>query len=186
MGTALRLTGPTNASRPGRNGPCPCGSGRKAKNCCLAGGPLDPSAQLVVQPSPLARLAARWLSASRRLFDDGVLLDEQMRIRAEQFLRVCRGWNPDAYREDGHPAGDLAALAHAFNGQGAAVYGVFAVGLAHLLLGQTAQAHDWMETVAGPSEQQMAAYLTATGLQGESFIGLPERALGWVERVAQA
>jgi len=119
------------------------------------------------------------------LFEDGVVLEEQMRIRAEQFLRVCRGWNPDAYREDGHPAGDLAALARAFNGQGAAVYGVFAVGLAHLLLGQTDAAHDWLETVAGPSEEQMAAYLTATGLRGESFIGLPDAALGWIGRAAQ-
>jgi hypothetical protein len=38
---------PMSASDPGRNSPCPCGSGRKYKRCCGApGGPLDAAKEL--------------------------------------------------------------------------------------------------------------------------------------------
>jgi uncharacterized protein len=32
---AMPAVAPENALRVGRNDPCPCGSGRKYKNCCL-------------------------------------------------------------------------------------------------------------------------------------------------------
>jgi hypothetical protein len=34
-GPGIRATGPTKATKVGRNDPCPCGSGKKYKACCL-------------------------------------------------------------------------------------------------------------------------------------------------------
>ena len=34
--TSQSSNGPTMSRKPGRNDPCPCGSGRKFKKCCLA------------------------------------------------------------------------------------------------------------------------------------------------------
>ncbi len=168
-------------AKAGRNDPCPCGSGLKAKTCCLSRGPLDPAAILVSQPSPAARLAARWLSAARRRFEGGQATDAILLRKAEQFLRVSRGWNPDAFDEQGYPRGDLALLAPAFNGQAAAVYGALAIGLAHLLLDQRAEARAWLDTLAGPREERMLAYLAAGGLPRDAFAGLPDHALRWID-----
>jgi len=168
-------------AKAGRNDPCPCGSGLKAKNCCLSRGPLDPAAVLVSQSSPAAKLAARWLSAARRRFEGDQAIDDTMRRKAEQFLRVSHGWNPDAFDERGLPRGDLALLAPAFNGQAAAVYGALAIGLAHLLLDQLDEARAWLDVLSGPHEEQMLSYLAAAGLPRDSFIGLPDQALRWVD-----
>jgi hypothetical protein len=167
------------AAKVGRNDPCPCGSGYKAKACCLAGGPADAAFILVSQPGPMARLAARWLSAARRRYERGLPLGEEAHQRAAQFLRVCRGWNPDAYDAAGRPSGDLAALAVAFNGRAAAVFAIFAVGLAHLLLDQPEEARAWLDIVSGPHEEQMLAALTAAGLPTAPFTGLPAHILSW-------
>ena len=170
-------------ARPGRNDPCPCGSGMKAKACCLARGELDVAAVLVEQPSPAARLTARWLSAARRRFDDGRPPDETVLRRAEQYLRVSRGWNPDGFDAQGGPAGDLTALSLAFNGQASAVYSVLAIGLAHLLLDNPALARAWLDVVSGPREETMREFVTAGGLPAAAFAGLPAMALGWVDAV---
>jgi len=171
-------------AKAGRNDPCPCGSGLKAKACCLSRGPLDPAAILVSQPSPAAKLAARWLSAARRRCEGGQAIDDTLLRKAEQFLRVSRGWNPDAFDEQGYPRGDLALLASAFSGQAAAVYGVLAIGLAHLLLDQRAEARAWLDTLAGPREERMLTYLAAGGLPRDAFAGLPDAALRWVDESA--
>lgn len=163
----------------GRNDPCPCGSGRKAKNCCLAHGPTDAAFILATQPAPMARLAARWLSAARRGVARGDEPDEAMRSRAEQFLRVCRGWNPDGYDENGRPAGPLAVLGPAFGGSANAVYAALAVGLAHLLLDQRDDARAWLHVLAG-DEPHMLSALASIGLPTGPFEGLPETALGWI------
>jgi len=159
-------------ARIGRNDPCPCGSGYKAKNCCLARGPEDAAFILATQEAPMAKLAARWLSAVRRRDERGQPPDELMVRRAEQFLRVSRGWNPDAYDEAGHPSGDLAALAAAFNGRPKAVFGALAVGLAHLLLGQEDDARPWFAALAAPHEARALTYLSAAGLPTAPFAGL--------------
>jgi hypothetical protein len=39
-------------ARPGRNQPCPCGSGRKYKNCCLKRGIQDPAPPAPPEPLP--------------------------------------------------------------------------------------------------------------------------------------
>ncbi|MCX4239245.1 SEC-C metal-binding domain-containing protein [Paraliomyxa miuraensis] len=47
MSQPLLITGPTvgavsrQTARVGRNDPCPCGSGRKYKRCCLGKGSAD-------------------------------------------------------------------------------------------------------------------------------------------------
>jgi len=168
-------------AKAGRNDPCPCGSGLKAKACCLSRGPLDPAAVLVSQPSPAAKLAARWLSAARRRFEGGQSTDNTLLRKAEQFLRVSRGWNPDAFDERGYPRGDLPLLAVAFGGQAAAVYGALAIGLAHLLLDQRDEARAWLDALGGPREEQALTYLAAGGLPRDAFVGLPGRALQWVD-----
>jgi SWIM/SEC-C metal-binding protein len=38
---ALNPTGPVKSEKVNRNDPCPCGSGRKYKKCCGAGGVLE-------------------------------------------------------------------------------------------------------------------------------------------------
>jgi len=161
----------------GRNDPCPCGSGLKAKNCCLARGPEDAAFILATQEAPMAKLAARWLSAVRRRDDHGQPPDDLMRRRAEQFLRVCRGWSPDAFIEDGGPSGDLPVLAAGFGGRAKAVFGALAVGLAHLLLQQREAARDWFGVVAGRHEEQTLAYLSEAGLPTRPFAGLAARDL---------
>jgi len=171
-------------SKVGRNDPCPCGSGLKAKNCCLAAGPTDAAYLLASQPAPMARLAARWLSAARRRFARGIPLDEGRRARAVQFLQVSRNWNPDAYDEEGRPRGSLAELSVAFNGRAAAVYGALAVGLAHLLLDQPADARPWLETLSGGREPAMLAALAAAGLPAAPFAGLPDHVLSWLNAEA--
>lgn len=165
----------------GRNDPCPCGSGYKAKNCCLAGGPDDAAYIMATQESPMAKLAARWLSAARRRYDRGQQPDETMERRAEQFLRVCRGWNPDAYDAAGNPGGDLAHLAVAFNGRAAAVFGALAVGLAHLLLGQPDAARPWLAALAAPHEDEILSYIAAAGLPTAPFAGLADLFLALVD-----
>ena len=156
----------------GRNDPCPCGSGLKAKNCCLARGLEDAAYILATQESPMAKLAARWLSAVRRRDERGLAPDELMVRRAEQFLRVSRGWNPDAYDAAGGPVGDLAALAVAFRGGAAAVFGALAVGLAHLLLDHVDEARPWLAALAGSHEEQALAYLATAGLLAAPFRSL--------------
>jgi len=165
----------------GRNDPCPCGSGLKAKNCCLAHGPEDAAFILATREAPMAKLAARWLSAVRRRDDHGQPPDDLMRRRAEQFLRVCRGWSPDAFDEDGGPAGDLPVLTAGFGGRAKAVFGALAVGLAHLLLEQPDEARDWLGVVAGRHEEQMLAYLAEAGLPTRPFAGLAARYLTAVD-----
>lgn len=158
----------------GRNDPCPCGSGLKTKNCCLARGAEDAAFVLATQEAPMAKLAARWLSAVRRRDERGLAPDETMIRRAEQFLRVSRGWNPDAYDGCGGPVGDLAALVTAFRGRAAAVFGALAVGLAHLLLGHQGEARSWLAALAGAHEEQALAYLAAAGLPTTPFAGLAD------------
>ncbi len=164
----------------GRNDPCPCGSGLKAKNCCLAGGPEDAAFILATRDAPMAKLAARWLSAGRRRDERGQPPDEMMLRRAEQFLRVSRGWNPDAYDASGGPVGDLAALAVSFRGPATAVFGALAVGLAHLLLNHNDAARPWFAALAGSHDTQVLAYLAAAGLPTAPFAGL---AGGYLERL---
>ena len=159
----------------GRNDPCPCGSGLKAKHCCLAHGPEDAAFILATQEAPMAKLAARWLSAVRRRDDHGQPPDDLMRRRAEQFLRVCRGWSPDAFNEDGAPSGALPVLAAGFGGRAKAVFGALAIGLAHLLLEQPDAAHDWLAALTGRHEEQTLAYLTEAGLPTRPFAGLAAR-----------
>jgi len=156
----------------GRNDPCPCGSGLKAKSCCLARGPEDAAFILATQESPMAKLAARWLSAMRRRDERDHPPDAMMLRRAEQFLRVSRGWNPDAYDASGVPAGDIGVLTVAFRGRAAAVFGALAVGLAHLLLDQQDEARPWLASLAGPHDAQALAGLSAAGLPTAPFAGL--------------
>lgn len=171
-------------ARIGRNDPCPCGSGYKAKACCLEGGATDAAFILASQPAPMAKLAARWLSEARRHYTRGLPLDDIARQRAEQFLRVCRGWNPDAYDAAGRLSGDLAALSSAFNGRAAAVFAALAVGLAHLLLDQLEEARAWLAILDGVHEARMLAALAAAGLPATPFSGLPASIRAWADGVA--
>ena len=41
------------AERTGRNDPCPCGSGRKFKQCCGAARPAAASVALLAAPGPI-------------------------------------------------------------------------------------------------------------------------------------
>lgn len=163
----------------GRNDPCLCGSGIKAKLCCLRGGVDDAAFILVSQQAPMAKLAARWLSAARRHYDRGAALDETLTLRAAQFLRTCRGWNPEAYDVAGRPSGDLVTLARAFNGSATAVFAVLAIGLAHLLLDQADDARAWLAVLTGAGESQMLAALTAAGLPAQPFMGLAGPIRAW-------
>jgi len=90
---------------------------------------------------------------------------------------VCRGWSPDAFDEGGGPAGDLPVLTTGFGGRAKAVFGVLAVGLAHLLLEQPAAAHDWLDALTGRHEEQTLAYLAEAGLPTRPFAGLAARYL---------
>jgi hypothetical protein len=49
----MTCNGDTPARAPGRNGPCPCGSGRKFKRCCWA---ADPSVRCVLCAAAEGRL----------------------------------------------------------------------------------------------------------------------------------
>lgn len=74
---------------PGRNAPCPCGSGNKYKKCCLAKDERE--AALRRPPSPTSSAAPTWV-----LEDDGLddlsnsVLDLTKDRRFDAALAVCR------------------------------------------------------------------------------------------------
>lgn len=75
----------THASPPphGRNSPCPCGSGRKYKHCCL----VQPQAQAARRPEPAAgtkgaaQRHAQWFAEAQRLQAQGELTAAVTRLK---------------------------------------------------------------------------------------------------------
>jgi hypothetical protein len=103
------------APRAGRNDPCPCGSGRKYKKCCLAKQPTGPGAgaqappsseeerdsleldrDLVAELSSFARerFGARWVAAAERLME------------GEGGLEFAIPWSVYGVATDGRPVLD--------------------------------------------------------------------------------
>lgn len=70
----------------GRNDPCPCGSGRKYKHCCLTSNALKPGGRPTDAASRAVRTGTEHHKAGRF---------EQARLHYEQALRVAPG-HPDA------------------------------------------------------------------------------------------
>ncbi|MDX5373854.1 MAG: tetratricopeptide repeat protein [Pseudomonadaceae bacterium] len=65
MQEALQLLGSSSASMVGRNDPCPCGSGRKYKKCCL----LASTENALLEAMRAAMAAEEWEKALRLLAD---------------------------------------------------------------------------------------------------------------------
>ena len=73
------------SNKPGRNDPCPCGSGRKYKRCCL----------------PIDEAAARERARQKALFDDDASGDAQF---DEDDDSEATSGGPDQSAEQGHAA----------------------------------------------------------------------------------
>ncbi len=98
--------GPRNAQeRPGRNDPCPCGSGRKFKQCCALRQPPTPQ---IAAPAPAApsestlerirslRDAGRFLEATRLAHDYVTRHGADHQAHAELGLVHLHAGNADA------------------------------------------------------------------------------------------
>ena len=68
---------------PGRNEPCPCGSGKKFKRCCVDAGPRASTLRLVEQPPEPLRVAAGFHA-----------LDEELVKRLLAFAKTLDGFAP--------------------------------------------------------------------------------------------
>lgn len=99
--------------KPGRNDPCPCGSGKKYKRCCLGSGTEQEHVLMPVQEGryprfrtfPMGRLAVMWLSEST--LDDPVKAREiykRLGMTVAHARRVReRHWDLDKVRAMGTP-----------------------------------------------------------------------------------
>ena len=68
---------------PGCNEPCPCGSGKKFKRCCVDAGPRASTLRLVEQPPEPLRVAAGFHA-----------LDEELVKRLLAFAKTLDGFAP--------------------------------------------------------------------------------------------
>ena len=78
---------PTKMAKPGRNDPCPCGSGNKYKKCCQ---PKDEAAEREGQAEAQARRESQ--AAERRL--------QVRELKAEVAARLRRAEEEDTYEDE--------------------------------------------------------------------------------------